>query len=107
MDLEGYGSGFDQAQFLLSKQLVYFERYGKQFLPDSHCSTIRPCSARCSTRRRSCGVFLVPWLGPARKRGLTNEHIFMLAVLSATSFFDGFDSSIKGLALTQIRDTFR
>lgn len=50
--------------------------------------------------------FLVPWLGPARKRGLTNDHIFMLAVLSATSFFDGFDSSIKGLALTQIRDTF-
>ncbi len=35
MDLEGYGGGFDQAQFLLSKQLVYFERYGKQFLPDS------------------------------------------------------------------------
>jgi len=35
MNLEGYGGGFDQAQFLLSKQLVYFERYGKQFLPDS------------------------------------------------------------------------
>jgi predicted unusual protein kinase regulating ubiquinone biosynthesis (AarF/ABC1/UbiB family) len=35
MDLEGYGSGFDQATFLLSKQLVYFERYGKQFLPDT------------------------------------------------------------------------
>jgi hypothetical protein len=35
MDLEGYGGGFDQATFLLSKQLVYFERYGKQFLPDS------------------------------------------------------------------------
>jgi predicted unusual protein kinase regulating ubiquinone biosynthesis (AarF/ABC1/UbiB family) len=35
MDSEGYGSGFDQAQFLLSKQLVYFERYGKLFLPDS------------------------------------------------------------------------
>jgi hypothetical protein len=35
MESEGYGGGFDQAQFLLSKQLVYFERYGKQFLPDS------------------------------------------------------------------------
>jgi predicted unusual protein kinase regulating ubiquinone biosynthesis (AarF/ABC1/UbiB family) len=35
MDLEGYGGGFDQATFLLSKQLVYFERYGKQFLPDT------------------------------------------------------------------------
>jgi predicted unusual protein kinase regulating ubiquinone biosynthesis (AarF/ABC1/UbiB family) len=35
MDLEGYGGGFDQATFLLSKQLVYFERYGKLFLADS------------------------------------------------------------------------
>jgi hypothetical protein len=35
MDLEGYGGGFDQATFLLSKQLVYFERYGKQLLPDT------------------------------------------------------------------------
>jgi MFS family permease len=49
---------------------------------------------------------LVPWLPAARKRGLTNEHIFLIAVLSATSFFDGFDSSIKALALTSIRDSF-
>jgi predicted unusual protein kinase regulating ubiquinone biosynthesis (AarF/ABC1/UbiB family) len=35
MDLEGYGGGFDQATFLLSKQLVYFDRYGKQFLPET------------------------------------------------------------------------
>lgn len=35
MDSDGYGSGFDQATFLLSKQLVYFERYGKLFLPDA------------------------------------------------------------------------
>ena len=35
MDSEGYGGGFDQATFLLSKQLVYFERYGKLFLPDT------------------------------------------------------------------------
>jgi hypothetical protein len=33
MDLEGYGGGFDQATFLLSKQLVYFELYGKRYLP--------------------------------------------------------------------------
>ena len=35
MDTEGYGGTFDQATFLLSKQLVYFERYGKLFLPDT------------------------------------------------------------------------
>ncbi|HEV3227377.1 MAG TPA: AarF/ABC1/UbiB kinase family protein [Acidimicrobiales bacterium] len=35
MNSKGYGSGFDQATFLLSKQLVYFERYGKLFLPDT------------------------------------------------------------------------
>ena len=35
MSLEGYGGGFDQATFLLSKQLVYFDRYGKLFLPDT------------------------------------------------------------------------
>ena len=34
MDSQGFGGGFDQATFLLSKQLVYFERYGKLFLPD-------------------------------------------------------------------------
>ena len=35
MDLEGYGGGFDQATFLLSKQLVYFDKYGKRYLPDT------------------------------------------------------------------------
>jgi hypothetical protein len=35
MALEGYGGGFDQTTFLLSKQLVYFERYGKRYLPDT------------------------------------------------------------------------
>jgi hypothetical protein len=34
MDSAGYGGDFDRAQFLLAKQLVYFERYGKQYLPD-------------------------------------------------------------------------
>lgn len=35
MELEGYGGGFDQATFLLSKQLVYFDKYGKRYLPDT------------------------------------------------------------------------
>jgi hypothetical protein len=34
MGSEGYGGAFDRASFLLAKQLVYFERYGKQYLPD-------------------------------------------------------------------------
>ena len=50
--------------------------------------------------------FLVPWLPAARRRGLTSEHIFLLAVLGATSFFDGYDTAIHTIALTQIRDTF-
>jgi len=49
---------------------------------------------------------LVPWAPAARRRGLGSEHIFLLAVLGATAFFDGYDGSIKALALTQIRDTF-
>lgn len=35
LDSEGYGSGFDRGTFLLGKQLVYFDRYGKLFLPDA------------------------------------------------------------------------
>jgi predicted unusual protein kinase regulating ubiquinone biosynthesis (AarF/ABC1/UbiB family) len=34
MAMEGYGGDFDRVQFLLAKQLVYFERYGKKYLPD-------------------------------------------------------------------------
>jgi hypothetical protein len=34
MGSEGYGGEYDRAQFLLAKQLVYFERYGKLYLPD-------------------------------------------------------------------------
>jgi putative MFS transporter len=40
------------------------------------------------------------------RRRLGPEHVFLLAVLGWTSFFDGYDGSIKALALTQIRDTF-
>ena len=35
MNAEGVGGSFDRAQFLLGKQLVYFERYGKRYLPDT------------------------------------------------------------------------
>ena len=34
LDSEGMGSDFDRATFLLGKQLVYFERYGKLYTPD-------------------------------------------------------------------------
>jgi len=30
----GYGSSFDRGTTLLAKQVIYFERYGKMFLPD-------------------------------------------------------------------------
>ncbi len=33
-DHGGYGTDFDRGQFLLSKQLMYFERYGKMFFDD-------------------------------------------------------------------------
>jgi ABC1 atypical kinase-like domain len=35
LDSEGFGSEFDRVTFLLGKQLVYFERYGKLFMPDT------------------------------------------------------------------------
>ena len=34
MDTEAFGGDFDRSTFLLGKQLVYFERYGKRYLPD-------------------------------------------------------------------------
>jgi len=34
MASEGFDGGFDRATFLLGKQLVYFERYGKKYLPE-------------------------------------------------------------------------
>ena len=40
------------------------------------------------------------------RRLLTPTHWFLLALLSATSFFEGYDRGILGLALNQIRDTF-
>ena len=49
---------------------------------------------------------LAPWLGAARRRGLTGEHIFLLFVLGAASFFDGYDTSVKTLALSHIRESF-
>jgi putative MFS transporter len=49
---------------------------------------------------------LTPWAAAARRRGLTKEHVFLLAVLGAASFFDGYDTSVKTLALTHIRESF-
>jgi hypothetical protein len=34
MDADGFDGGFDRATFLLGKQLIYFERYGKKYLPE-------------------------------------------------------------------------
>lgn len=48
----------------------------------------------------------IPWAGAARRRGLTDRHIVLLALLSAAAFFDGYDTSIKAVALTQIRESF-
>src|SRR5947209_18109881 len=39
-------------------------------------------------------------------KGLGREHRFLLLVLGATSFFDGYDRGIISLALRQIRGTF-
>jgi hypothetical protein len=35
MATEGYHGDFDRATFLLTKQLVYFDRYGKQYIPET------------------------------------------------------------------------
>jgi len=34
MESKGFDGGFDRATFLLGKQLIYFERYGKKYLPE-------------------------------------------------------------------------
>jgi hypothetical protein len=34
MASDGFDGGFDRSTFLLGKQLVYFERYGKKYLPE-------------------------------------------------------------------------
>lgn len=49
---------------------------------------------------------VLPWAPSARRRGLTDQHILLLALLSAAAFFDGYDTSIKAVALTQIRESF-
>jgi putative MFS transporter len=49
---------------------------------------------------------LIPWVPTAVRRGLDRNHIVLLLLLSAAAFFDGYDTSIKTLALTQIRESF-
>jgi len=34
-DSDGFGGDFDRVNFLLTKQLVYFDRYGKLYMPDT------------------------------------------------------------------------
>ncbi|MDQ1395789.1 MAG: hypothetical protein QOG64_1048, partial [Acidimicrobiaceae bacterium] len=43
---------------------------------------------------------------PGRWRGLGADHRFLLLILGATSFFDGYDRGIISLALKQIRLSF-
>lgn len=41
-----------------------------------------------------------------REQGLERRHFVLLALLGAAAFFDGYDSAVKTLALTQIRESF-
>jgi hypothetical protein len=49
---------------------------------------------------------LVPWAPAARRRGMSRDHIVLLLLLCAAAFFDGYDTSVKSLALKQIRESF-
>ena len=57
-------------------------------------------------RRRFSALDLIPWAPAARRRGMTRDHIVMLLLLCAAAFFDGYDTSVKSLALKQIRESF-
>jgi MFS family permease len=46
------------------------------------------------------------WRAAGERRGLERKHVTLLVLLGAASFFDGYDTAIKSLALTQIRDDF-
>jgi putative MFS transporter len=63
-------------------------------------------SSEGDRKRRFSAIDLIPWAPAARRRGMTHEHIVMLMLLCAAAFFDGYDTSVKSLALTQIRDSF-
>jgi MFS family permease len=56
--------------------------------------------------RRFSALDLIPWVPAARRRGMTREHIILLLLLCAAAFFDGYDTSVKSLALKQIRESF-
>ncbi len=58
-------------------------------------------AAATTPRRRRLGWLV--WARAARSRGLTDAQIILLALLSAAAFFDGYDQSIRAVALTQIR----
>jgi MFS family permease len=46
------------------------------------------------------------WAAANARRGLERKHVMLLVLLGAASFFDGYDTAIKTLALTQIREDF-
>ncbi|HEV7758543.1 MAG TPA: MFS transporter [Acidimicrobiales bacterium] len=46
------------------------------------------------------------WRAANERRGLERHHVVLLVLLGAASFFDGYDTAIKTLALTQIREDF-
>jgi len=56
-----------------------------------------------STEPQKRYLNLLPWAPSARRRGLGDKQIILLALLSAAAFFDGYDTSIRAVALTQIR----
>jgi putative MFS transporter len=59
-----------------------------------------------SAGRRFSALYLIPWAPAARRRGMTRDHIVLLLLLCAAAFFDGYDTSVKTLALKQIRESF-
>jgi hypothetical protein len=66
----------------------------------STTTAVADTAAAGGSRRR---FLAVPWAPAARARGLSDAHIVMLLLLSAAAFFDGYDQSIRSVALTQIR----
>ncbi|HEY8544931.1 MAG TPA: MFS transporter [Acidimicrobiales bacterium] len=40
------------------------------------------------------------------EHGLERQHVFLLVLLGAAAFFDGYDTAVKSVALKQIRETF-
>jgi MFS transporter, putative metabolite:H+ symporter len=63
-------------------------------------------AASATGERRFSALDLIPWAPAARRRGMEHRHIVLLLLLCAAAFFDGYDTSVKTLALKQIRESF-